>query len=245
MKPEDVDRGGGKSVAVMVKLCERSAGRSFRRHRTRARSMMPVFWELIGRSRADAPGTTEQVAVLGALLKAFKATEIKRFGAIYAGLMKHLYHWNVWALAYAARDGCSDGAFKEFRNWLILQGDPALLELDDCRSCRGGEARTPRSASSPTERCCRSSTKLNWRGQGRRRSCVADRSRQATGQGMARGCIRRGLSRPGAPLCGLRTSISPRTRCRRASSPRPGPAGRTSTRSRPRSSCASTCSSSA
>ena len=42
--------------------------------------------------------------------------------------------------------------------------------------------------------------------------------------------------------CGLRTSPFRRTRSAKASSRRPGRAGRTSTRSRPRSSCASTCS---
>jgi hypothetical protein len=58
-----------------------------------------------------------------------KATDIKRFGSLYAKLMKRLYHWNVWALAYAARGGCSDASFEEFRAWLILQGDPTLCSL--------------------------------------------------------------------------------------------------------------------
>lgn len=87
----------------------------------------PVFWELIARSRA--PTTLEQLAALGESLRAFKAAEIKRFAALYAGFMKKLYHWNVWALAYAARGGASDAAFEAFRTWLILQGDPALVEL--------------------------------------------------------------------------------------------------------------------
>lgn len=87
----------------------------------------PVFWELISRSRA--PTTLEQLAALGESLRAFKAAEIKRFGSLYASLMKKLYHWNVWALAYAARGGASDAAFEAFRTWLILQGDPALVEL--------------------------------------------------------------------------------------------------------------------
>lgn len=89
----------------------------------------PVFWELISKARAQAPSTLEQQVALGELLRAFKAADIKRFGALYAKLMKQLYHWNVWALAYAARGGCSDGAFEEFRAWLILQGDPALVAL--------------------------------------------------------------------------------------------------------------------
>lgn len=89
----------------------------------------PVFWELISRSRSEGPPTREQLAVLGELLRTFKAPDIKRFGSLYARNMRNLYHWNVWALAYAARGGCSDDAFQEFRTWLILQGDPALLGL--------------------------------------------------------------------------------------------------------------------
>jgi hypothetical protein len=89
----------------------------------------PVFWRLISQARSQAPSTQEQLVALGESLGAFKAAEIKRFGVFYARLMKQLYHWNVWALAYAARGGCSDGAFEEFRAWVILQGDPALVSL--------------------------------------------------------------------------------------------------------------------
>jgi hypothetical protein len=89
----------------------------------------PVFWALISMSRSQAPTTLEQLAVLGESLRAFKAADIKRFGSFYVKNMKRLYHWDVWALAYAARGGCSDAAFEEFRTWLILQGDPALVVL--------------------------------------------------------------------------------------------------------------------
>lgn len=88
-----------------------------------------VFWELLAKSRSDASSTLEQLAVLGESLRAFKGPEIKRFASLYAKLMKQLYHWNVWALAYAARDGASDAAFEAFRTWLILQGDPDLVTL--------------------------------------------------------------------------------------------------------------------
>jgi hypothetical protein len=89
----------------------------------------PVFWELIAKARSRGPATLEQLAALGERLRTFKAGEIKRFGALYARHMRKLYHWNVWALANAARGGCSDAAFEEFRTWLILQGDPALVAL--------------------------------------------------------------------------------------------------------------------
>lgn len=89
----------------------------------------PAFWELISRARSEAPTTPEQLAVLGELLRAISAADIKRFASLYARNMRKLYHWNVWALAYAARGGCSDDSFEGFRAWLILQGDPDLLAL--------------------------------------------------------------------------------------------------------------------
>ena len=89
----------------------------------------PVFWELISRTRSHAETTEEQVAVLDELLRTFGAADIKRFASIYAKYMKQLYHWNAWALAYAARGGCSDDSFMEFRTWLILQGNPELVDL--------------------------------------------------------------------------------------------------------------------
>ena len=89
----------------------------------------PVFWELIRCTRAEGSATVEQLATLGDLLRTFGAADIKRFGLLYAKSMQKLYHWNAWALGYAAMDGCSDGTFDGFRAWLILQGDPDLLEL--------------------------------------------------------------------------------------------------------------------
>ena len=88
-----------------------------------------VFWELIARSRSNGAELEEQLDVLERLLRTFKAADIKTFGTIYAKYMRQLYHWNAWALAYAARGGCSDDSFMDFRSWLILQGDPGLIDL--------------------------------------------------------------------------------------------------------------------
>jgi tRNA pseudouridine32 synthase/23S rRNA pseudouridine746 synthase len=88
-----------------------------------------LFWELISRARAQAETVEDQVAIINELLATVGAPDIKRFASIYGKFMRKLYHWNVWALAYAARGGCSDDAFREFRSWLILQGDPELLDM--------------------------------------------------------------------------------------------------------------------
>jgi hypothetical protein len=124
----------GREEAVATLIEERDALRDERFSELQPVSDLrridePVFWDLIARARAAAPSTSERLAMLGELLRTFGAADIKRFGTIYARAMKKLYHWNVWALAYAARGGCSDDAFEAFRAWLILQGDPALIDL--------------------------------------------------------------------------------------------------------------------
>ena len=107
-----------------------------------------VFWELIARSRSEGCEIDEQVAVLYDLLRTFKATDIKKFGTLYAQYMRKLYHWNVWALAYAARGGCSDDSFMDFRSWVILQGDPDLVQ--QAIECPARAAvRVPRDAEMP------------------------------------------------------------------------------------------------
>jgi predicted CopG family antitoxin len=107
-----------------------------------------VFWELITRAGSGAETPDDRLEALERLLGTFKAADIKRFAALYAGFMRKLHHWNVWALAYAARDGCSDDSFMAFRTWLVLEGDPALVELavaDPAKAAR----RVPRNPELP------------------------------------------------------------------------------------------------
>jgi hypothetical protein len=110
------------------------------------------FWALISKARSETSTMFEQLAALGESLRAFKASDIKRFGSFYARAMRTLYHWNVWALAYAARGGCSDAAFEGFRTWLILQGDPALVSLAVSDPVQAAE-RVPREPDLPEGHC--------------------------------------------------------------------------------------------
>ena len=80
------------------------------------------FWRLIEDSRATQISSEEQTERIFAALKEYAGPQIKKFNSILKKMMQKLYHWNVWALAYAAQDGCSDDAFEEFRAWAILQG---------------------------------------------------------------------------------------------------------------------------
>ncbi len=81
-----------------------------------------VFWEMIAKSKTDATSVAEQIENLTTELENFSAPQIKRFQKMVEDKLMELNHWDVWALAFLAQDGCSDDAFLDFRAWLILQG---------------------------------------------------------------------------------------------------------------------------
>jgi len=79
-----------------------------------------LFWSLIADS--SAPTVSEHLEALAFELQKFKGTSIQQFVTLLADKMLLSYHWDIWALAFLAQDGCSDDAFEGFRAWLILQG---------------------------------------------------------------------------------------------------------------------------
>lgn len=91
-----------------------------------------LFWEII--EAAAAGGTTgdEQVAAITDSLARFRPSQIKAFDKLLRQALDAANHYDLWALAYLAQDGCSDDAFEGFRAWLILQGRAAFdLVLTD------------------------------------------------------------------------------------------------------------------
>jgi hypothetical protein len=116
------DQESAKRIAEDISLLERE-----QRHRTslnpdNRRMTEPLFWELIARAREHAETVAEQIDALAALVEPFKPSEIKRFVGLLREKLALAYHWDIWALAYIAQDGCSDDAFEAFRSWLVLQG---------------------------------------------------------------------------------------------------------------------------
>jgi hypothetical protein len=87
-----------------------------------------LFWRLLGEAGDGAETVEAQAELLVSRLETFRGPQIRRFQTLLYKQMRRAYHWNVWALASIAQDGCSDDAFEEFRAWLILQGND-LLEL--------------------------------------------------------------------------------------------------------------------
>lgn len=87
------------------------------------------FWEILATTSGHSNGTQQACRSLIRELERFDCGAIRAFHRIYGQQMRNLYHWNVWALAFAARGGCSDDAFHEFRAFIILQGKRELLEI--------------------------------------------------------------------------------------------------------------------
>lgn len=81
-----------------------------------------VFWTLINESRSEAEGIEEIVDILRDKLERMRASEIRKFQKQLYQKLADLADWDLWALAYIVRGGCSDDAFEYFRAWVVLQG---------------------------------------------------------------------------------------------------------------------------
>lgn len=81
-----------------------------------------LFWELIEKSRATSDDVSGQMFALAELLEGYSGPTIKAFQKLLREKLDLAYHWDIWALAYVAQDGCSDDSFEMFRCWLVLQG---------------------------------------------------------------------------------------------------------------------------
>ena len=93
------------------------------------------FWNLIANAKSASDGDTEShlEAIKGALVE-LTAEEIVGFEKVFGELKDKAFHWDLWAAAYIIGGGCSDDAFMDFRNWLILSGqsvyERALLDAE-------------------------------------------------------------------------------------------------------------------
>lgn len=87
------------------------------------------FWTFLRDVRTGSASGETNGAVLMMRLEELSGPTIRKFYSHYAKTMKRLYHWNVWALGYAALGGCSDDSFHDFRVGLIIRGDQELVDL--------------------------------------------------------------------------------------------------------------------
>ncbi|MGE3245350.1 MAG: DUF4240 domain-containing protein [Beijerinckiaceae bacterium] len=81
-----------------------------------------LFWSIIGEPRES---TAEHALEIAARLECFPASQIKAFDKILRARMQALNHYDLWALAYLLKGGCSDDEFEAFRAWIVMQGPEA------------------------------------------------------------------------------------------------------------------------
>jgi hypothetical protein len=102
-----------------------------------------LFWQLIDETKKSSNICSEQVDILTEKLECFSETEIRKFQKLFERSMDDLYSWDIWALAFISRGGCSDDEFDYFRAWLIWQGkeafDVALVDIYGVANCITGE----------------------------------------------------------------------------------------------------------
>lgn len=85
-----------------------------------------VFWEIIEHCRAESNSNAEFVLHVTTQLGRFSATEIRKFQKHLLQKLEELRSWDLWALAYILRRGCSDDAFDYFCAWVVTQGRNAF-----------------------------------------------------------------------------------------------------------------------
>lgn len=110
-----------KAKQVEDEIAAVKTGQKRRVHKDSRKIDPDVFWELIAKCQS-ADTTEEKVDRLSETLAKFNGTAIKTFARLLDSYMDELHHWDVWAIAFIARGGCSDDAFDYFKAWVIMQG---------------------------------------------------------------------------------------------------------------------------
>ena len=103
------------------------------------------FWALIEAAR-DAAGddVEDRVAGLEQALMGLEPRELIGFQRKYDEHLARACRWELWGAAYVIKGGCSDDAFRHFRDWLVSEGE-AVYEaaLSDPESLADVDAGSP------------------------------------------------------------------------------------------------------
>jgi hypothetical protein len=110
-----------KAKQVEDEIAAVKTGQKRRVHKDSRKMDPDVFWEFIAKCQS-ADTAEEKVDRLSETLAKFNGTAIKTFARLLDCYMDELHHWDVWAIAFIARGGCSDDAFDYFKAWVIMQG---------------------------------------------------------------------------------------------------------------------------
>jgi len=109
----------------------------FRAGRRRKPSKAPVagkmneerFWRLIDACRSPGSTCGEFAERLAEKLEALDSKNIRIFQKLLYRVISRTNTWDHWAIAYIARNGCSDDEFDYFRAWLVTRGKEAHAKV--------------------------------------------------------------------------------------------------------------------
>ena len=103
------------------------------------------FWACIAAAR-DAAGddVDDRVDGLEQVLLTCHPDDVAAFQHKYDELLARAYRWDLWGAAWLMNGGCSDDGFRDFRDWLISEGEAvyeaALADPDSLADVAQDEA---------------------------------------------------------------------------------------------------------
>lgn len=88
------------------------------------------FWNIIDETLKKSKGNYEnQQDALKEILLQRQPLDILKFENRFRQLSDLTYTHELWAAAYIINGGCSDGAFDDFRGWLIAKGKEKFYKI--------------------------------------------------------------------------------------------------------------------
>jgi hypothetical protein len=81
-----------------------------------------LFWKILEKTRHGAGDSDEQGDRILDTLAQFDESDLVAFDQLLDQRLAACHRWDLWAVAFIAKGGCSDDAFEYFQCWLVSQG---------------------------------------------------------------------------------------------------------------------------
>ena len=127
-----------------------------------------LFWRIIEKSDRQCDDPAERGGRITRMLEQLSADDIVAFEQFLEVALAHAYRWDLWAVAFMAKGGCSDDGFDYFCAWLVGQGrtyfEASLAKPDYAarRIAPGDEAEFEHLLSSAQDAYDTKSTATGW-----------------------------------------------------------------------------------
>jgi len=81
-----------------------------------------LFWSIIDKSGRQCDDSAERGDRIARMLDRLSEEDILGFEHLLDAALDRAYRWDLWAVAFIAKGGCSDDGFDYFCAWLVGQG---------------------------------------------------------------------------------------------------------------------------